>query len=253
MIHSGLVSITFRKLSPEEIITLVVQAGLEGIEWGGDVHVPHGDVARARQVRQWTVDAGLAIPSYGSYYRLNAADSPPFAAVLDSAVALGAPVVRVWAGKIGSDQADEAFRQAVVEESRAIADLAQQAGVVVAYEFHGNTLTDTNESALRLLREVDHPNVKVYWQPMRVAAEPYRLDGLRAVLPWLAHLHVFTWDQDGTRLPLAAGQALWQERLDIVRAAGHELTAMIEFVQNDAPQAFLDDATTLKGWLRHNS
>ena len=69
MIYSGLVSVTFRALSPAEIVELVARAGLEGIEWGGDVHAPHGDVARARDVYRRTVDAGLAIPSYGSYYR----------------------------------------------------------------------------------------------------------------------------------------------------------------------------------------
>ena len=39
MIYPGLVSITFRKLQPDAIIKLVAQAGLTGIEWGGDVYV----------------------------------------------------------------------------------------------------------------------------------------------------------------------------------------------------------------------
>jgi hypothetical protein len=47
MIRTGLVSVTFRQLSAEEIIKLVVCAGLEGIEWGGDIHVPHGDLKRS--------------------------------------------------------------------------------------------------------------------------------------------------------------------------------------------------------------
>ena len=50
-LKTGLVSITFREKSPEEIVGLVVEAGLDGIEWGGDVHVPHGDLAKAREVR----------------------------------------------------------------------------------------------------------------------------------------------------------------------------------------------------------
>jgi sugar phosphate isomerase/epimerase len=246
MIRTGLVSITFRQLSPEAIIDLVAQTELEGIEWGGDIHVPHGDVARARQVRQWTSDAGLVVPSYGSYYRVNASDLP-FEAVLDSAVALGAPIVRVWAGRIGSDQADRGYRQAVVAESRQIADLAQQAGVAVAYEFHGNTLTDSNASALQLLHEVAHPNVKSYWQPMNSAPESDRLTGLRAVLPWLAHLHVFTW-QDSARLPLADGTALWHKRLEIIRTTGREHFALIEFVQDNDSHTFLRDAAALAKW-----
>ena len=41
---TGLCSVSFRKLTVEEIIAAVKDAGLDGIECGGDVHVPHGDV-----------------------------------------------------------------------------------------------------------------------------------------------------------------------------------------------------------------
>ncbi len=252
MFHNGLVSITCRQLSPQQIIDLVVQAGLEGIEWGGDIHVPHGDVVRAKEVRRRTLDAGLRVVSYGSYYHLDHpdTDASPFDAVLDTAIALGAPVVRVWAGNLGSAQTAPATRRQIVRESRYIADLAQQAGIVIAYEFHARTLTDSNESALRLLQEVDHPNVATYWQPMRHVDEAYRLEGLNAVLPWLAHLHVFSWSEDGTRLPLADGEALWRRRLEIVARSGRDHDVLIEFVRDDDPEAFLQDAATLKRWLQ---
>jgi sugar phosphate isomerase/epimerase len=41
MIHTALASVTFRHLTFEEIIELVRKAGLDGIEWGGDIHVPY--------------------------------------------------------------------------------------------------------------------------------------------------------------------------------------------------------------------
>ncbi len=41
--RAGLVSVTFRQLSPEEIVRVAREAGLTVIEWGGDVHVPPGD------------------------------------------------------------------------------------------------------------------------------------------------------------------------------------------------------------------
>ena len=59
----GLVSVTFRKLLPHEIIDLVVKSGLSGIEWGGDVHVPHGEADTARMVKRMTLDAGLNVSS----------------------------------------------------------------------------------------------------------------------------------------------------------------------------------------------
>ena len=35
----GILSITFRKISPQQIIDLCVENRLQTIEWGGDVHV----------------------------------------------------------------------------------------------------------------------------------------------------------------------------------------------------------------------
>ena len=68
MIQPGLVSVTFRKLTPAEIVALVKQAGLKGIEWGGDLHVPHGDLVRAREVRELTHEGGLGVAACGSGY-----------------------------------------------------------------------------------------------------------------------------------------------------------------------------------------
>ena len=90
MIHPGLVSVTFRQLAPRTIVDLVAEAGLWGIEWGGDVHAPVGDLHIAREVRAMTLDAGLAVAAYGSYFRFRPDDS--FERVLETAIALGAPI-----------------------------------------------------------------------------------------------------------------------------------------------------------------
>ena len=251
MIHSGLVSITFRQLSPGAIVDLVAQSGLEGIEWGGDIHVPHGDTLQAQWVRRMTEDAGLSIPSYGSYYRVGHGEPVPFEAVVETALALGAPLIRVWAGKLGSERADTAYWGQVVADSRHIAELAAASGLVVAYEFHGNTLTDTNASARRLLEMVSHPALQSYWQPRGLSLQE-ALESLEAVRPWLSHLHVFAWQQapgQVERLPLAAGEALWPPLFERAAHDGRERFAMIEFVRNDEPAQFLEDARTLQAWL----
>lgn len=256
MIRSGLVSITFRQLSPQEIVALVAQSGLDAIEWGGDVHVPHGDVAQARLVRRMTEDAGLAIAAYGSYYRVGHGEPVPFDAVVESTVALGAPTIRVWAGKQGSAAADAAYWERVVADSRAIADLAQQAGIAVAYEYHGNTLTDTDASALRLLQTVAHDNVKTYWQPPGGAPVDENLEGLSTILPWLTNVHVFSWrDSDGQRerMLLDTKTDEWTRYLAKVATTNRDHIAMIEFVRDDEPGNFLKDAQTLKQWLEAGS
>lgn len=247
MVKPGLVSITFRKLSVEEITVLAAEAGLKGIEWGGDVHVPHGDVETARRVRQLTLDAGLEVAAYGSYYRCS--DHVPFSDVLNSAAALGAPVIRVWAGTKGSHEVLAEERAAVVENARRIADLAAEAGIKIAFEYHGDTLTDTPASAAELLKEIDHDNVYSYWQPLPTLSVEERLAGLELVKPRLANLHVFSWTDKAERLPLAEGEALWKQYFALIDDLAHERYAMIEFVQDDDPHQLLQDAKTLHRWL----
>ncbi len=257
MIVGGLVSITFRKLAPGEIIAWVARSGLTGIEWGGDVHVPHGDLAQARQVAQMTADAGLTVAAYGSYYRAGVSEAAglAFGRVLKTASALAAPTVRVWAGDRGSADADARYRAAVVADVRRIADLARGAGVTVSTEFHRGTLTDTNASAAQLLAEVAHPNLRAYWQPPVAASPAYCLAGLRGVMPALTNVHVFHWLAASPtaaveRRPLAEGAAAWRPYLAEVAATGRAHFALIEFVRGETPEQFLDDAGTLKTWLR---
>jgi 3-dehydroshikimate dehydratase len=250
MIHSGLVSITFRKLAPREIVALVAQAGLAGVEWGGDVHVPHGDLRQARLVRRMTREAGLRIAAYGSYYRVGAEGTGPFEPILDTAVELGAPLIRVWAGDRASAGAGAPFRARVVRETRRIADLAARASVAVAYEFHPRTLTDTGESARRLLEDVAHDDVGSYWQPPPGASVADNLAGLDAVLPWLRNVHVFTWHgTTGERMDLADGEAGWMRVLRKAASTGRDHFALVEFVRDDAEEPFLKDAATLRRWL----
>lgn len=262
MITPGLVSVTFRELSPEEIIRLVRQAGLEALEWGGDVHVPHGDLARAREVNRLTVEAGLRVCAYGSYYRVGANEAPDFETVLSTALALGAPLVRVWAGRKGSLESSPADWQRVVADSLRICDLAAREGLAVAYEFHRGTLTDTNESARRLLELADdelqasagRSALLCYWQPPISSSQSYNIKGLEMVGPWLANLHVFHWVNAGgtpmvERRPLAEGEQDWPAYLRCISADKNPHCALLEFVRGDRPEQFLEDAAVLKRWL----
>ena len=248
MLNSGLVSVTFRKLKPREVVDLVAKAGLAGIEWGGDIHVPHGDAARAREAAKMTKEAGLKVAAYGSYYCAGQEGSPPFEAVLDSALELGAPLIRIWAGKKSPADADAADRKKVVDDSIRIARMAAARKVALAFEFHNNTLTETTESAIQLLTEIGSANVRSYWQPHSKDGASAALLSLNAILPWLAHVHCYYWAAN-ERLALEQGESDWRQYLGRIRQAPGDRYVMIEFVKDDSPQAFLRDAATLRKWL----
>ena len=246
----GLVSVSFRKLSPGEIVALARECGLRVIEWGSDVHVPPGDLATAREVRAMTAEAGLSVAAYGSYVRLGEADATSFAAVIETTAALGAPAIRVWAGKRGSADADEAYRQRVLDQARQLATLTADAGIVVCYEYHVDTLTDTDASALALLRATaEQPSIRTLWQPPHDRPVEANVASLRGVLPWLQHMHVFHWPRRGERAPLADGAARWRAYLDVLRAHGGTWPLLLEFVRDDDPNQLRADAATLHQWI----
>lgn len=249
MYRTGLVSITFRQLSPKELVTLVAEAGQEGIEWGGDVHVPAGNLTCASEVRRLTEEAGLSVAAYGSYYRcgMSLPEEPDFERVLETAVALGAPSIRVWAGRQSPHETDTDLQHRIKEDLLRCADLASAAGIAVATEFHGNTLTETPEATKDLFAGIDEKRLFSLWQPRVAQSVQQRLDSIDEVRQRLLNVHVFQWGPNGfnDRLPLAAGALEWTSYLDNIAQDGICRWALLEFVADNDTRNFLRDAQTL--------
>jgi 3-dehydroshikimate dehydratase len=246
MIRPGLCSITLRQLPAPKVAELAAQAGLACVEWGGDVHVPPSETATARQVAALTADCGLAVASYGSYYRAGVSAADDFPAVLSSAVALGAPRIRIWAGDVGSAEVDGDGRRTVIEAAQQAADQAADEGIDLAFEFHRDTLTDDLDSTLALLAEVGRDNVTTYWQPPNGMADHGAIETLRRLGPAVPAVHVFSWWPDTERLALAERAALWRQAFDVVGGYERDVDALLEFVPDDEPQNLLRDAAELR-------
>ncbi|MFA5689844.1 MAG: TIM barrel protein [Kiritimatiellales bacterium] len=256
MLKTGICSITFRQFSIEKITNLAKKAGLDAIEWGSDIHVPPGDIDAAEKARKITSDAGLEISSYGSYYRiLDETQEQIFQPFLDSALTLGTDTLRIWAGNQSSELISEKYRQTLVEKLRQDLDLASSAGVRLALEFHVSSLTDSNASAQKLLKEVSHPNLYLYWQPVYWLADfDYRLQGLNMLKDRIINLHVFNWQfnpscgnwgENIIRRPLEKSEAEWKRYFSVPLSEGIHY-ALMEFVPHDDPEQFLIEAQTFR-------
>lgn len=245
----GLVSVSFRHMTPEAICAACAQAGLQAIEWGGDVHVPPGG-SNARAVAAMTRDHGLAVSSYGSYFRLGQ-PLDALRANLDTALALGTDIVRIWAGQKGSADMDDAARGEAVAQLLQAAEMAKACGITLGLEYHGGTLTDSRASARRLLAETAEAadTVKFYWQPRWDWPEAERLASLEDVRERLSHIHAFTWRHANggvTRLPLKEGAAMWQP---VLASLPEGTNVLLEFFPDDSVDAMRQDAKTLQGWM----
>ncbi|WP_115789823.1 sugar phosphate isomerase/epimerase family protein [Arthrobacter silvisoli] len=241
----GLCSVTLRSHSVEDVVALAAEAGLAGIEWGSDVHVPDADAAA--RAKGACADAGLRVFSLGSYYR--AGTFGDFGPTLALAAGIGAPRVRIWAGSLEPHEADAGTWDAVVEDTRRIADLAAGQGVELAFEFHNRSLTATVEGTLELLDRVDRPNVGTYWQPAVGVSDAGALDALRSLIGPLMGIHCFSWWPQAERLPLGAREGLWREALELASGSGRDLDVMLEFVADDSPESLRSDAATLRRWI----
>lgn len=238
----GMCSVTLRALDVDAVVHTAAAAGLTGIEWGSDVHVD--DIGAAAKARRATLAAGLRVMSLGSYYR--AGSFANFEDVLSLAGALDAPRIRIWAGDLGSADATAAQWDAVVDDTRRIAGLAEARGRTVAFEYHGSTLTDSPGSTLELLRRVDRPIVGTYWQPAVGLTDDQALESLQQVIGHVMGVHAFSWWPNTERLPLTARRYLWEAVADVLLASGKHVDIMLEFVADDLPVNVLADASGLK-------
>lgn len=248
--YPGLVSISFRRYSVDEILAACRQAGLACIEWGSDVHVPAGNARVADEVAAKTREAGLFTVAYGSYFRLGGNTPAEFAPYIDSAKRLGARVIRVWGGVKGSEKMTAEERARLVEDARAIADMAAAEGLIVTLECHCDTVTDHVDSGMDFYRAVDHPALRAYWQPSQFYDEAYNLGAAERYAPLTECVHVFQWSRTA-RHPLFEGREIWGKYLDLFRpeAESRDIGLLLEFMHDDRLETLQETAQELGSWL----
>ena len=241
---TSLVSVTFRKKSIEEIVALTKAAGLDAIEWGGDVHVPPTDPAAAAKALALCEENGLEISAYGSYYR--STEGEDFAPVLETALALKTPIIRIWAGKgiSHSSQCSPEDRAAITANIKKAVEMASAKGVMVATECHPNTLTDDIDSALQLLEDV--PGLYTYWQPRHSQSIEECLSDIRRLGKKCVNVHIFQRNAENKKVALADGREKWAAYLPEVKAVTDTRYVGIEFVMGDTDEQFFADAEVTK-------
>lgn len=250
MIIPGIVSATFRERPVDEILELCKKAELKAVEWSENAHVMPDDEAGAAELYHKTREAGLEIAAYGSYYRLGEKENPRevFAASLVSATALHAPIIRIWAGTEASANVDEKKRQELAEEAKVVCQMAAEKGIKVALEWHRNTLTDTNSSAMAFLKAVNHENLYCLWQPTVALSMEERMEGLDLLGDRLLNLHMYYWPE-GVHRPFVEGIEVWKQYLKHVNLKEKRF-GLLEFVMGNTSEQFLEDAEELHKLLR---
>ncbi|MCQ2794995.1 MAG: sugar phosphate isomerase/epimerase [Bacilli bacterium] len=248
----GLCSVSFRKLSVDEIIALAKKANLEAIEWGADVHCPFTDLKLCKEVGEKTRANNLLTYSYGTYFRCK--DVNEFKKISEAAKALGASVIRVWAGEKWSNEFSKEEFTNMVNVIKECADIAKVNQQTICFEYHHHTFNDYKESSLALIKAINKDNVKTYWQTQywddkstKEDNHKHNLESLKALKEYIVNFHVYNWVGYLDRRPLIE---IKNEMKEYLSFANIDSVAYLEFFKNDDPNECYQDAKTLKNIVK---
>jgi sugar phosphate isomerase/epimerase len=250
----GLCSMSFPDESVEAVIEICKRNKVEALEWSGrDYHLPPGTPeARVRQVAAICNDAGISLPSYGSYHGVYNDDPADFAAQLDVAEALGCGVIRVWASHWGdpgelSEMSTEQVDQ-LVERTVKIAEMGQRRGIKVAFEFHTHTPTCGADEVLRVLDQAGHANMYTYFQMLELgrSSVEQNLEELCRVFSRLAFVHCHWFEDEENTNYMRQGERRWRPLLEQLDTLGYEGPLYLEYYKDYTEEQFADDLAFLR-------
>jgi len=242
MFDTGLVSVSFRPLMPEQVAAAAVNAGLNHVEWGSDVHAPYNDPQRLAQIVALQEQYGIRCCSYGTYFRLAVTPMEELPGYIQAAKMLGTDILRLWCGTKRADECTAEERDYLFDQCRQAAAIAEKEGVTLCMECHMKTYTETKEGALELMKAVDSPAFKMYWQPNQRRTIAENVEYARLLREYITHIHVFQWKQK-QRFPLAEGVEEWKTYL---RQLPGDHMLLLEFMPDDDVKSLPAEAETLR-------
>ena len=238
----GLVSISFRGHTPEQILSAMKEAGLSYIEWGSDVHAPKDDIKKLNDIAKLQNEYGISCSSYGTYFRLGETPIEELEGYIKAARILGTDILRLWCGNKDSQEYSASERNRLFNECKKAAETAKKNGVKLCMECHNGTFTNTKDSALELMKTVNSDSFRMYWQPNQYRTEEENLRYAEALADCTEHIHVFNWCGD-KRFPLKDGIDVWRKYIKIF---GREKTLLLEFMPDDNIRSLPNEAEALR-------
>ncbi len=240
----GMTSLTLKEYETDDVVNCARQAGVCGIEWGVcPAHVVLGDKERAQRIKTLCAKNDIEIFSLGSYCRMEKREECE--AVVQTAVLLGAPVIRVWAGGKSPSECDADYVSRIVSNSAYMADLAKESNVKIGFEYHHHTLTENSKSAVNFIRMVGRENAGLYWQPnCKLTTEENKMER-DDVLPYFVgnfHIHNFSTFNGYGRLEEIEDKL----RVYFTDIRDENYNLLIEFVKDQKPENLMRDADILR-------
>ncbi len=252
--------------TPEEAVTKLRELGYDGVEWrvvdqqpaadgrignwsGNRCTIPFATfLEEAPRVRKLTEEAGLQIPSVGTYVACDDPESVEKA--MQGAVRLGAPQLRVGVPRYEPGASYLEVRDRARAQYAEVASLARQYGVRALIEIHMGNITPSASAAAAFVQGLDPEHVGIIHDAGNMVYEgyeQYRL-GLEVLGPYLAHVHLKNsrWEEAGTRpdgstewratwAPIKKGIVDMEALFSALRAVGYDGWVSFEDFSSEQP------------------
>ncbi|MDD6994984.1 MAG: TIM barrel protein [Candidatus Borkfalkiaceae bacterium] len=240
MFQTGLVSVSFRNSSAEEIVEAAKAANLTHIQWGSDVHAPRADFSALQRISALCAANGITC-SYGTYFRFGQNSLEELHAYLHAAKMLNAGILRVWCGTKNSDEYTLSELNAVYEDCKKAAAIAEKEGVVLGLECHHHTLTASKENALALM-QINSPAFRMFWQPNQYKSTAENLEYAKLLAPYTVCIHAFHWENDN-KYSLATAEDTWRKYLKFFSP---DIPVLLEFMPDDDIRSLPAESAALR-------
>jgi len=237
----GVVSVSFRNHSPEEIILAAKEAGLSCIEWGSDVHAPYNDEKKLKEIVLLQKKYGIYCSSYGTYFRLGKNSTDELKGYINAAKLLGTDIMRLWCGDKSASMYSAEEKAFLFDECKKAAEIAEENGMTLCMECHPGSFTETADGMQELMDAVNSSAFVMYWQPEPNNSDEQNFEYAKKIKNYCKRIHVF--NCEGVKhYPLSDARVLWEKYLTILDSTD---TLLLEFMPDDKIESLKDEAMAL--------
>lgn len=151
--------------------------------------------------------------------------------IISVAKGLDTTCIRIFSFYPGEDQSAEDIRDDVLVRMRALADLAEESGVMLLHENEKDIYGDTPQRVLDIMESVNSPALRVAWDNanfVQVGVKPYT-DGYAMLRPYLEYFQVKdALSTTGEVVPAGEGDGELDATIAALKADGYSGFASLE-------------------------
>jgi 3-dehydroshikimate dehydratase len=217
-----------------DLLPALAESGFRALEvW--QYHVSRLSDDEVHALAEQARALGIAFPIVGLYPALHlegeerAQEWEAMQQLVRRAERLGATIVKIFVGQLGSDKVGAAYERSVAF-ARDLALVAGKHGLTLTAETHPDTLCDSVPATLRFFDDVDAANVRLCYQPFDFESTERTIADYRTLLEHIIHVHLQGRCDDRMAL-LEKAEVDYRGFLRTLAADGFDGYLCIEFVE----------------------